>query len=125
MHNILYTEEILSKMGLLNGKCFFCISNIESKKHLFYECKHVKPLLEVVQNIMLKIPVVNPIKFDVCTGMLFYCDSLENPKMFEDVLTPWFIYTSGQYGKQETAPSMKIKILLLKYSWKNSRKKWN
>lgn len=104
LHNILYTEEKLSKMGFSNGNCFFCKSNLESQKHLFYECKHVKPLLELVQKIMLKISVVNPVKVDVCIVILGFAGEPKNVRICINTLIyiyNWSIWKSKNSIKYE------------------------
>ena len=44
IHNIVYTEEKLQKMGRSDGKCHFCKTNSETLKHLFFGCDPINKL---------------------------------------------------------------------------------
>lgn len=51
VHRILPTNILLQKMKIKNDKtCTFCKTNDETLLHLFYECVHVKPLLQYISN---------------------------------------------------------------------------
>ena len=53
IHNINYTEQILKKMNLSNGKCHHCQirDNNESMQHLFFRCPYVKKIIKELEAI--------------------------------------------------------------------------
>jgi hypothetical protein len=45
IHNTVYTEAKLQKMGRsMNDLCHFCNTQVETLKHLFYNCSHTTKL---------------------------------------------------------------------------------
>ena len=53
LHHSIYSEVRLNKMNKSNGKCKLCIEKDETLCHLFYECKHVKPVWQLLQTQIL------------------------------------------------------------------------
>jgi hypothetical protein len=51
LHNIVYSEYRLQKMGKSNGRCHFCKNEIESLMHLFYRCHKIKHVLDELKHI--------------------------------------------------------------------------
>ena len=51
IHNIIYTECRLNKMGLsqAQGCCHFCKHHLETEQHLFYNCKIIFPVIQYIQ----------------------------------------------------------------------------
>ena len=54
-HNIIYTEYLLSKMGLSNGKCHFCVHHTETLDHLFFHCVKIQEFLNKIFTYMYQI----------------------------------------------------------------------
>ena len=49
LHGAIYTKEKLLKFGFVeNNQCSFCKQMVETYKHLFWDCVHVKPLWQKV-----------------------------------------------------------------------------
>ena len=42
LHNVVYTEERLQRMGRSNGKCHFCKTESDTLTHLFFGCENIK-----------------------------------------------------------------------------------
>jgi hypothetical protein len=49
IHNIIYTECRLNRMGLsqAQGCCHFCKHHLETQRHLFYNCKIIFPIFKL------------------------------------------------------------------------------
>ena len=47
-HNVIYTEFLLSKMGLSDGKCHFCVHHTETLDHLFFHYVKIQEFLNKV-----------------------------------------------------------------------------
>ena len=55
LHNIVYSEYRLQKMGKSDGQCHFCKNEIESLMHLFYRCHKIKHVLDELKHIFNSI----------------------------------------------------------------------
>ena len=55
LHNIVYSEYRLQKIGKSNGQCHFCKNKIESLMHLFYRCHKIKHVLDELKHIFNSI----------------------------------------------------------------------
>ena len=55
LHNIIYSEYRLQKMGKSNGQCHFCKNEIESLMHLSYRCHKIKHVLDELKHIFNSI----------------------------------------------------------------------
>ena len=51
LHNIVYSEYRLQKMGKSNGQRHFCKNEIKSLMHLFYRCHKIKHVLIELKHI--------------------------------------------------------------------------
>ena len=70
-HNIIYTEFLLSKMGLSNGKCHFCVHHTETLDHLFFHCVKIQEFLNKVFTYMYQnIPGSHDFEFTIYNVML-------------------------------------------------------
>ena len=67
MHNIRYTESLLSKMRLSNGKCHFCTTETETLDHLFFFCVKSHAFMYKIFTFMCNI---NSFEFSACNVML-------------------------------------------------------
>ena len=47
IHNVVFTEQRLFLMGYSNGICNLCSNNIETIRHLFFECSKIQHLWKV------------------------------------------------------------------------------
>lgn len=70
-HNIIYTNEKLSKYGLIDSnKCLFCLNEVEDLLHLFVKCRRLAEFISFIQyhieNLTRKLPndFINGINFD-------------------------------------------------------------
>ena len=73
MHNIIYTESLLSKMRLSNGKCHFCTTETETLDHLFFFCVKSHVFMYKIFTFMWDtLPESNIISFEfsACNVML-------------------------------------------------------
>ena len=50
VHNIIFTERKLQRIGRSNGKCKICNSNEEDQKHLFIGCRYTIRIWEEIMN---------------------------------------------------------------------------
>ena len=55
LHNIVYSEYRLQKMGKSNGQCHFCNNELEFLMHLFYRCHKIKHVLDELKHIFNSI----------------------------------------------------------------------
>ena len=70
-HNVIYTEFLLSKMGLSNGKCHFCVHHTETLDHLFFHCVKIQEFLKKVFTYMYHIiPGSHNFEFHIYNVML-------------------------------------------------------
>ena len=53
LHNIVYSDYRLQKMGKSNGQSHICKTEIESLMHLFYRCHKIKHVLDELKQILL------------------------------------------------------------------------
>ena len=47
IHNVVFTEQRLFLMGYSNGICILCSNNIETIRHLFFECSKIQHVWKV------------------------------------------------------------------------------
>ena len=57
VYNVVFTEQRLFLMGYSNGICNLCSNNIETIRHLFFECSKIQHLCKVcIEKIKVFVP---------------------------------------------------------------------
>ena len=70
-HNVIYTEFLLSKMGLSNGKCHVCDHHTETLDQLFFHCVKIQEFFNKVFTYMYQIiPGSHDFEFNIYNVML-------------------------------------------------------
>ena len=71
LHGAIYTKEKLLKFGFVeNNQCSFCKQMVETYKHLFWDCVHVKPLWQKVIDKFELIDLQNAEWKDIHVGIM-------------------------------------------------------
>ena len=113
IHKVLPTNEYLSKIGIKdNEKCSFCKTNVETMKHLMWNCKWVSTFWKEVINWLTSLDIFLDISYmNICLGiydteyssfinMLFilakkyiYKCRVQDDKVIFSVFKDWIFYT--------------------------------
>ena len=71
LHGAIYTKEKLLMFGFVeNNQCSFCMQMVETYKHLFWDCAHVKPLFQKVIDKFELIDLQNAEWKDIHVGIM-------------------------------------------------------
>ena len=87
IHNIIYTECRLNRMGLsqVQGCCYFCKHHleVETQQHLFYNCKIIIPVIQYIQTSFIE---EDDVTFDQQSMILGYDKGTENGVILGNIL---------------------------------------
>ena len=106
VHNIVYTEYRLMRMGLsqVQGKCHFCKHHFETQSHLFYNCKIIYPLIAYIETLLEKVEITRNIPLQEQNMIIgFYEGSFEGLVLGNIILivTKWVIWKQRNKIKYE------------------------
>jgi hypothetical protein len=104
IHNIIYTECRLKRMGLsqVKGCCHFGKHPPETQQHLFYNCKITFPLIQCIQTLFFE---EDNITFDQHSMILGYDKGTEKGVILGNILiyvAKWTIWKQRNKSHSQT-----------------------
>ena len=123
VHNILYTEDKLCKIGLSNGLCNLCKNHKENQQHLFFHCTKVKTTLKLLEDIIENVLQLNgTLQINQQTITLGYLKEPQTQRNVVNILIciyKWVIWKTRNKIKYE---DLKITDFSIKNAFKNEMK---